>query len=154
MCILAQSLGALIVYLGLDVKNSIQITLKLEGEMKRITYLSRSHCSANDIRVLSLIRTCDRRNQVLGVTGQLYITTSHFLQTIEGHDDIVDQLFAVIRRDDRHGEIQILEETFDCRARYQAYSIDFHADLAALVSQRRRSASLGLATVTPELNVG
>lgn len=124
--------------------------------MKRITYLSRSHCSANDVRLLSLIRQCDQHNKALGLSGQLYITANHFLQTIEGGDEDVDNLFATIRLDDRHSDIHIIEEAFDCRQRYAGYAIAYHPDMNELVNQRkaRVNGDLDLSTVCHEYLVG
>ena len=50
------------------------------------------------------------RNRSVGITGMLLCDGGRFLQTIEGPPDAIDQVWQSIRRDPRHGDIEILSQ--------------------------------------------
>ncbi len=49
-----------------------------------------------------------RRNRDLGVTGLLIYSGGHFLQILEGSQDVIEQLFVKIKKDKRHRNVQQL----------------------------------------------
>lgn len=91
--------------------------------MKRIIYRSQSYLQPNDARILDLMRSCDRNNHILGITGRLYFDKTHFLQAIEGASESVDRLFSKIRSDKRHGSIFILQDCSIVRRSYDKFEI-------------------------------
>ena len=50
----------------------------------------------------ALVQHAQRRNKILGVTGALIFTGSHFAHALEGSHDVVNDLLIRIRRDPRH----------------------------------------------------
>ena len=55
-----------------------------------------------------ILRAARRRNPVMGVTGMLLYVDSSFLQVLEGSDDQIDELYELIRADDRHTRTVLL----------------------------------------------
>jgi methanogenic corrinoid protein MtbC1 len=82
------------------------------GERPLATLCYRSKASrvpnADDLaNLLSLARS---RNKAAGVTGMLVHEGGRFFQWLEGPSEALDDLWTSIRRDDRHGEIELLGE--------------------------------------------
>ena len=73
--------------------------------MKRITYVSRFASSLSQEDVDALTTKAEGRNKSLGITGVLIITGGFFFQIIEGHDEVIDELYARIEDDSRHCDI-------------------------------------------------
>lgn len=48
-----------------------------------------------------------RNNPKAGITGALICRQDMYIQLIEGPDDAIDALFALIAADDRHTDVQI-----------------------------------------------
>jgi Sensors of blue-light using FAD len=82
------------------------------GEVFRLIYRSRNriapdHRKAEFGGLFSVART---KNKRLGITGALLISGDWFAQTLEGGEDAVRALFAIIERDGRHESISVLED--------------------------------------------
>lgn len=58
-----------------------------------------------------LIRASQRRNRALGITGMLVYQNGHYLQSLEGPPDAMEEVWSSIRRDPRHCSIQVLKQT-------------------------------------------
>lgn len=86
--------------------------------MKRIIYKSCAEpwLSASDLS--TLLGVSRRNNQRTGLTGLLIYTKGHFLQVLEGLDDVVDTTFDRIKSDHRHTHCEVILEE-------QIYEPDF-----------------------------
>ncbi|GAA1070330.1 BLUF domain-containing protein [Pseudonocardia alni] len=49
------------------------------------------------------------KNKKAGVTGALLISDNWFVQTLEGDETVVTELFEKIREDDRHTDVSVVE---------------------------------------------
>src|SRR5579871_2861237 len=81
------------------------------GAVFRLIYRSRSRIGTTDRkRQLGEIFSAARStNKKLGVTGALLITDDQFVQTLEGHEPVVRDLYVKIGKDRRHEHIELLE---------------------------------------------
>jgi len=63
-----------------------------------------------------LLRITRERNHADDLTGMLLYAGGHFIQSLEGSEDAIDQTFARIERDPRHRNIYIaLREPIESR---------------------------------------
>ncbi len=80
--------------------------------MCHLMYRSRSAISSADGMPVGqlgmLLEQCLNHNPAWRITGVLAFYAGRFIQVIEGPEAAVDQLFATIRRDRRHGQIELL----------------------------------------------
>ena len=78
--------------------------------LKSLTYtsLGRLDLTADDIEAIH--RTAREVNALEGVTGLLIFNGTHFLQIIEGAPDAIDDLVERLRRDPRHGGLEVRDE--------------------------------------------
>ena len=74
-----------------------------------LTYWSRAaqHFELEDIEGLK--NSAETFNKEKAVTGCLLLINGFFLQTIEGHADVVNSLYAKIMTDPRHHSLRILQ---------------------------------------------
>ena len=81
------------------------------GAVFRLIYRSRSRMgTAERQRQLGEIFSAARSaNKKLGVTGALLITDDQFVQTLEGPEPAVRDLYAKIGKDRRHEHVELLE---------------------------------------------
>ena len=81
------------------------------GPVFRLIYRSRSRIGdAERKRELGEIFSVARSsNKKLGVTGALLITDDEFVQTLEGPEPVVRELYTKIYRDKRHERLEVLE---------------------------------------------
>lgn len=92
--------------------------------MKRLGYRSTTCCGPNDVRILDILRSCEG-NERRGITGILHLDRTHFLQVIEGPEQVVDGLIQRIRSDVRHRSIYVFEDQPVVRRAYSNFSISF-----------------------------
>jgi FAD-dependent sensor of blue light len=81
------------------------------GAVFRLIYRSNSRIGITDRkRQLGEIFSAARStNKKLGVTGALLITDDQFVQTLEGAEPVVRDLYTKIGKDRRHEHIELLE---------------------------------------------
>ena len=81
------------------------------GPVFRLIYRSRSRIGdAERKRELGEIFSVARSsNKKLGVTGALLITDDEFVQTLEGPEPVVRELYTKIYKDKRHERLEVLE---------------------------------------------
>ena len=79
----------------------------------RLIYRSHSLVDADDRTTVlgDIFNAARRNNRGLGITGALVVTDDTFVQTLEGDESAVRELFASISRDSRHDQVSVLEET-------------------------------------------
>lgn len=84
--------------------------------MKRIAYVSTCALDLSDADVEMLVAAASQRNDAHDLTGLLAFNGTNFIQALEGDDAAVDQLFAKIKRDERHsGVITLVDEACEER---------------------------------------
>jgi hypothetical protein len=81
------------------------------GPVFRLIYHSRSRISATERKyqlgeIFSIARS---RNKKIGVTGAMLITDDEFVQTLEGPEEVVRELYTKIFSDKRHEHVELLE---------------------------------------------
>ena len=81
------------------------------GPVFRLIYRSRSRIGAAERKhqlgeIFSVARSSNKK---LGVTGALLITDDQFVQTLEGPEPAVRDLYVKISKDRRHEHIELLE---------------------------------------------
>lgn len=78
--------------------------------MASLTYRSEAATAPSPSELQSLIAEARGRNRSFGITGMLLYDGGRFLQTLEGPPAAVERLWSSIRRDPRHGQIEILSQ--------------------------------------------
>jgi len=93
--------------------------------MRTTVYTSTATRDLTDDDLAELLRQCVRNNERSGLTGMLLHRDGRFMQVLEGPDDAVRDVFAVIAADDRHAEVRLLlDESIEERA-FPAWKMAF-----------------------------
>lgn len=93
--------------------------------MRTTVYTSTATRDLTDDDLAELLRQCVRNNERSGLTGMLLHRGGRFMQVLEGPDDAVRDVFAVIAADDRHAEVRLLlDESIEERA-FPAWKMAF-----------------------------
>lgn len=79
--------------------------------MGSLLYRSIALQPPTDFELGKLIRASQRRNRALGITGMLVYEEGHYLQSLEGPPDAMEEVWTSIRRDPRHCSIEVLKKT-------------------------------------------
>lgn len=100
-----------------------------------IVYMSRAATPFDDAALGTLLQESRLRNEALGVSGLLVAKNGRFMQLLEGPAWSVDDRFAAISRDARHGEVKsLIREDIEHR-RFDGWSMAYRslddADVAA-----------------------
>jgi hypothetical protein len=74
----------------------------------RLTYASRTAGVLSPLDVKDIVRSSQRNNAKLGVTGALMLSNSIFLQCLEGDRLVVNALYHRIVLDGRHAQPAVL----------------------------------------------
>ncbi len=79
----------------------------------RLTYCSQSRLTGapQDRRAAlsKLLTSARRRNASMGLTGALVFSAQRFAQVLEGPMEAIEQVFELIQRDHRHGNVTVLD---------------------------------------------
>lgn len=75
-----------------------------------ILYRSRAVRPPTPVELESMVSEAQARNQAFGITGMLLYENGRYLQTLEGPPIELDQIWASVRQDDRHTQIEVLSE--------------------------------------------
>lgn len=89
----------------------------------RLVYASRSAGVLSPIDVKDIVRSSQRNNAQLGVTGALMLSNGIFLQCLEGDHLVVNNLYHRILLDARHREPAILSYVESEQRLYGAWSM-------------------------------
>lgn len=76
--------------------------------MYQIVYTSSAKRDFSGADLRKLLTAARTHNQPLGVTGMLVFHDGAFLQAIEGEHRAVNEIFARIQNDPRHGDLVVL----------------------------------------------
>jgi len=88
--------------------------------LSSLLYVSRSTIppkEAEDV-LNQIVATSASKNPVLGLTGTLLFTGTHFAQVLEGENASIDALMALISIDPRHDQVRIIERGPLARRRF------------------------------------
>jgi len=99
----------------------------MSDEVYKLIYCSRSRIEggakerdAEISRILASARAYNSRHRI---TGALLFNSGCFAQALEGPKDAVEEIFAKIRRDPRHGEVTILRSGMGERRDFPNWSM-------------------------------
>ena len=88
----------------------------MQQRVYRTLYCSRNFVAGDAAQrkaEISHILTAARfNNSRKGVTGALLFNSGYFAQVLEGPREAVEQIFEKIQRDDRHGDVTVLESGY------------------------------------------
>jgi hypothetical protein len=93
--------------------------------MIQISYLSAATRPMSTDEVLALLRQCLANNEANDVTGLLIYNNETFLQTLEGDEQVVDELYRKIQNDPRHTNLILLDRKTIQSRRYADWSMAF-----------------------------
>lgn len=83
------------------------------SDLYRLVYASRNLLEANEAEataaIAQILETSRRNNAKVGVTGALLFNGGAFAQVLEGPRRAVESTFERIQRDERHGEVTVLQ---------------------------------------------
>lgn len=95
--------------------------------MIELVYVSRAINRYNEDELFSLLKTCRRNNEKLGVTGLLlYDNLGTFIQVLEGSASIVENLFDKIKQDPRHNHVHLLGRHAITKTSFPDWHMGFH----------------------------
>lgn len=77
--------------------------------LHRVIYISSASGDASHIELDRILTTARINNSTLGVTGLLLVHDGAFFQVLEGPPEMVDLIFASIKKDRRHAGLIVLE---------------------------------------------
>lgn len=93
--------------------------------MISLTYLSTATIPFSASELTQLLLTTRARNEANGITGTLLYAGGHFIQTLEGSDEAVEETFARIERDLRHRNVYVaLRDDIEART-FPEWSMGF-----------------------------
>ncbi|KRF36583.1 BLUF domain-containing protein [Nocardioides sp. Soil805] len=93
--------------------------------MISLTYLSTATTPFSPADLRELLRASRERNHANELTGMLLHAGGHFIQTLEGAEDVVDATFTRIERDHRHRNVYVaLRDDVDTRT-FPEWSMGF-----------------------------
>ena len=78
--------------------------------MKRIIYISRAAPSLRAHDIARILLASRRNHQANGMSGFRVYRSGHFLQVLEGLDQLVDQTYAAILKDTRHTNCDLISD--------------------------------------------
>jgi len=77
-------------------------------------------------RQLGDLLTKSRQNNIkLDITGMLIYTSGHFIQVLEGEEDVVKKLYNSIRKDTRHKDVIVIYEGELAERQFANREMDF-----------------------------
>lgn len=78
--------------------------------LKSLTYTSLANLDLTADDLHAIHRSAREHNAIDGITGLLVFNGTHFLQIVEGAEPAIDELLARLRRDPRHGSLEVRDE--------------------------------------------
>ena len=77
-------------------------------EVRELVYQSRASTDMGPDQLEEILTAARRNNRQAGLTGLLLYHEGDFLQVLEGPSNRIDEVFGVIRNDDRHHRVNIV----------------------------------------------
>ena len=97
--------------------------------MQMMSYISESKILADmqQSELEDIVRSSNKRNAQLGVSGVLFLRGNTFFQTFEGPDDAMQEVYQKIVEDDRHEHLYLLMSETIKQRRFSEWSMEcFH----------------------------
>lgn len=88
-----------------------QVLLALDTQVQHVLYRSQAVHPLSFPQLTELLEESRAYNEAYGITGLLCYSEGHFVQLLEGTTTEVYRLYARIRQDPRHHEVQTLHES-------------------------------------------
>lgn len=97
----------------------------------RLIYVSLTTVELDGPAIGALLEQSRARNEQLGLTGVLCAGRGHFVQLLEGPEDVVVTTYARILRDKRHRDLALASAALACERAFPNWSMG-HIDGAAI----------------------
>ena len=107
-------------------------------KLVRLIYASRLIAPLNKNDAEQILKTSLRRNNALGVTGYLCVSTTHALQCLEGPRDAVNSVYNLVVTDKRHADVTLLRYAEPWRRLFPVWGMGYTADLATAAPESAR----------------
>ncbi len=81
--------------------------------MEKLNYLIYSsvrNASCTDQQIQNILKSCEKNNPGKSVTGVLVHSQNYFLQFLEGEENDLMNLFNLIKKDERHSKVILLNK--------------------------------------------
>ena len=93
----------------------------------RLVYYSQNRIPLDQLAAeIEVILDASRKNNVLlGVTGALMFNAGYFAQVLEGEQGAIESTFERIQRDERHGNVHLLEFAPASKRSFQSWSMAY-----------------------------
>lgn len=114
-------------------------------KLKSLTYSSFAALDLTDADISAIHRTAREINALNGITGLLIFNGTHFLQLIEGPEPAIDELLDRLRRDERHHQLEVLEQHILADRQFPDWSMEL-----IRVSSRYLEAREAIAATLPD----
>ena len=76
--------------------------------LRQLIFISTARTDMSEDDLKAILYKFRPRNGTLGITGMLLYCEGHFMQVLEGPHDVVEHLYAQIRRDPRHTDHHVM----------------------------------------------
>lgn len=93
--------------------------------MIQMSYISSAPQPMSTVQLLALLQQCLRHNPDDGITGMLLYGNQTFVQTLEGEEQTVEDLYRKIQNDPRHTNIRFLHRKIIGDRQYSDWSMGF-----------------------------
>ena len=88
-----------------------QVLTQLDTRVHHLLYRSRATYPLSEPQLTALVEQAQGYNEAHDITGLLcYTDAGHFVQVLEGSENEVHALFAKIKQDQRHGQVEALSD--------------------------------------------
>lgn len=89
--------------------------------MQQLAYISTATSGMDSGEVFRIVETSARRNPSRDITGFLIFDGQEFLQVVEGPEKELDSLLDALRRDERHGNIRVIDRSTLTQRRFERW---------------------------------
>jgi len=76
----------------------------MEQHLSHLVYFSKRKSRDPDT-LMNILEVARRNNEILGITGILFVQKNHYFQLMEGPRDILSDRLRLIINDDRHSDL-------------------------------------------------
>ncbi|PPD35064.1 MAG: hypothetical protein CTY19_02890 [Methylomonas sp.] len=109
-----------------DTDNPQPINDETEQSLIYLMFASSAVKKLDHQELSELSQQAERKNQKLGITGQLIYDDGNFLSVLEGQAESVQQLFQAISHDSRHHGLILIHEGALRKRVFSNWSMDYH----------------------------
>jgi hypothetical protein len=79
-------------------------------KLNYLVYSSVRNANCTDEEIQKILKSCEKNNPGKSVTGVLVHSKNYFLQFLEGAENDLTSLFNLIKKDDRHSKVILLNK--------------------------------------------